>query len=67
MRQNAVNKGLDPDDWRQLTATMPFGRIAEPEEVADLCAFLVSDRAAYISGTVVTIDGGLSARGHLFG
>ena len=67
MRQNATNKGLDPDDWRQLTATMPFGRLAEPEEVADLCAFLVSDRAAYISGTVVTIDGGLSARGHLFG
>jgi len=67
MRQNAANKGLDPDDWRQLTATMPFGRLAEPEEVADLCAFLVSDRAAYISGTVVTIDGGLSSRGHLFG
>ena len=67
MRQNAENKGLDPDDWRQLTATMPFGRLAEPEEVADLCAFLVSDRAAYISGTVVTIDGGLSSRGHLFG
>ncbi len=66
MRQNAVNKGLDPDDWRQLTTTMPFGRLAESEEVADLCAFLVSDRAAYISGTVVTIDGGLSARGHLF-
>ena len=67
MRQNASNKGLDPDDWRQLTTTMPFGRLAEPEEVGDLCAFLVSDRAAYISGTVVTIDGGLSARGHLFG
>jgi len=67
MRQNATNKGLDPDDWRQLTATMPFGRLAEPQEVAELCAFLVSDRAAYISGTVVTIDGGLSARGHLFG
>ncbi|MBQ0719751.1 MAG: SDR family oxidoreductase [Gammaproteobacteria bacterium] len=67
MRQNASNKGLDPDDWRQLTTTMPFGRLAEPAEVADLCAFLVSDRAAYISGTVVTIDGGLSSRGHLFG
>ncbi len=66
MRQNATNKGFDPDDWRQLTTTMPFGRLAEPEEVADLCTFLVSDRAAYISGTVVTIDGGLSARGHLF-
>ncbi|OUS12470.1 short-chain dehydrogenase [Gammaproteobacteria bacterium 53_120_T64] len=66
MRQNAVKNGIDPDNWHLLTASMPFGRLAEPEEVADLCAFLVSDRAAYISGTVVTIDGGLSARGHLF-
>ena len=45
---------------------MPFGRPAEPAEVADLAAFLVSDRAAYINGTLITIDGGLSARGHLF-
>ena len=67
MRQNAINKGIDPDNWRQLTESMPFGRLAEPREVADLCAFLVSDRAAYISGTVVTIDGGLSSQGHLFG
>lgn len=32
----------------------------------DLAVFLVSSRAAYISGTVVTIDGGLSSKGHLF-
>lgn len=66
MKQTARVKGIDPDDWRQLTADMPFGRPAEPEEIADLAVFLASDRAAYISGTVMTIDGGLSSRGRLF-
>jgi NAD(P)-dependent dehydrogenase (short-subunit alcohol dehydrogenase family) len=36
----------------------PLGRIGRPEEVADLIAFLVSDRAAYITGSIMTIDGG---------
>jgi NAD(P)-dependent dehydrogenase (short-subunit alcohol dehydrogenase family) len=66
MQQNAVAKGLDSQEWRQLTAHLPFGRPGEPNEVADLVAFLASDRATYISGTLVTIDGGLSARGRLF-
>ncbi len=66
MEQNAVAKGLAAERWRELTGDLPFGRPAEQAEVADLAAFLVSDRAAYISGTLVTLDGGLSARGHLF-
>lgn len=66
MEQNAVAKGLPAERWRELTGNLPFGRPAEPSEVADLAAFLVSDHAAYLSGTLVTIDGGLSARGHLF-
>jgi NAD(P)-dependent dehydrogenase (short-subunit alcohol dehydrogenase family) len=41
---------------------MPFGRAAEPDEVADLAVFLASDRASYISGVVMTLDGGQSAR-----
>ncbi len=65
MEQNAVARGLPAERWRELSGDMPFGRPAEPAEVADLAAFLVSDRAAYISGTLVTIDGGLSARGRL--
>jgi NAD(P)-dependent dehydrogenase (short-subunit alcohol dehydrogenase family) len=49
--------------WQALLDRMPAGRPGQPEEVADLAAFLVSDRAAYISGTIVTIDGGLSSQG----
>jgi len=41
----------------------PGGRPAEADEVANLIAFLASPRAGYISGTVVTIDGGLASRG----
>ncbi len=52
----------DSGRWRELLTQSPMGRAAEPEEVADLVVFLSSDRAAYINATVITIDGGASAR-----
>ena len=63
MRGVAEDKGRDPDDWRSELSGLPFGRPGTAAEVADLVAFLASKRASYISGTVVTIDGGSSARG----
>jgi NAD(P)-dependent dehydrogenase (short-subunit alcohol dehydrogenase family) len=52
--------------WKEILAkmstTLPFQRTGDPAEVADLACFLASARAAYISGTVVTIDGGASTR-----
>ncbi|MDP6706748.1 MAG: short-chain dehydrogenase/reductase [Alphaproteobacteria bacterium] len=63
MRGSAQDKGLDPNDWRSLLTGLPFGRPGTAAEVADLVVFLASSRASYISGTVVTIDGGNSARG----
>ena len=42
-----------------ITASVPLARIGSPEEVAHLAVFLLSDKAAYITGEVIKIDGGL--------
>lgn len=41
-----------------LTAATPLGRIAEPEEIAAMAAFLASDDASFLTGSVLTVDGG---------
>ena len=51
----------DPKElYKELSVQVPLGRIGDAEEYADLVAFLVSDRAAYITGVAINIDGGLS-------
>jgi NAD(P)-dependent dehydrogenase (short-subunit alcohol dehydrogenase family) len=45
----------------QLLQGAPMGRAGEPEEVAELACFLASDRAPFINGAVIPIDGGLTA------
>jgi len=47
--------------FRRYGASHPIGRIGEPEEVAELIAFLASDKAAFITGSDHRIDGGLTA------
>lgn len=44
----------------EVTARIPLRRIASPQEVAQTAVFLLSDRAAYMTGCVVTVDGGYS-------
>ena len=56
-RRQAAGDSLE-DYYARLGADVPLGRIGRAEEVADLVAFLVSPRAAYITGTAVAIDGG---------
>jgi 3-oxoacyl-[acyl-carrier protein] reductase len=51
---------LSEDRRRELAASVPIGRMAEPEEVACAIAFLCSSAASYITGAVIPVDGGLS-------
>ncbi len=44
----------------QLQALVPLGRTAQPEEIAEAVGFLASAGAAYITGTVLPVDGGLA-------
>ena len=51
----------DPGVFERVAGWYPLGRIGEPEDVAGAALFLASDEAAWISGAVLPIDGGLSA------
>ena len=71
VRVNAVAPGyVETDmtstieDWRrkEIDARIPMGRFAKPAEIADVIAFLLSDDARYVTGAVVPVDGGFSAR-----
>jgi len=62
LRAQAAKDLGDAERWQELTKHMPYGRACEPSEIADLPLFLASDRAAYISGTVITVDAGQSQR-----
>jgi len=50
-----------PEEMKQAILKMtPLGRYGQPEEVAELAAFLAGDKASYISGQVIAIDGGIT-------
>ena len=51
----------DPDVFERVVKWYPLGRIGEPEDVAGAALFLASDDAAWISGAVLPVDGGLTA------
>jgi len=63
MKLRAKSELGDENRWRELAQKQPMGRAASVREVADLVTFLASPRASYMSGTVVTVDGGISGRG----
>lgn len=62
LKTRAETEKGNADEWQSLMAPMPMGRAATVQEVADVVAFLVSERASYVSGTVVSVDGGAGFR-----
>ncbi len=71
VRINAVGPGfietpllrnVDPAAHRQLVSLHPQGRLGTAEEVAELTAFLLSERASFVNGSYHLVDGGYSAR-----
>lgn len=71
IRVNAVTPGATPtpgahgivDDagWEVRRKATPLGRLGRPEDMAEAVAFLVSQRASYITGEILHVDGGLTA------
>ena len=69
IRVNAIAPGMVGSDrfkavlaekFAQKINDIPFGRLAEPEEIAQLCLFLASDASMYITGQVIGVDGGVT-------
>ncbi len=62
LKQRARDLFDDESRWRELMKSYPLGRPATVPELVDLIVFLASDRSGYTSGTIITVDGGISSR-----
>ncbi|MEX0307854.1 MAG: SDR family NAD(P)-dependent oxidoreductase [Ruegeria sp.] len=59
LRSGFAKRGFDPDSAvAELGKSVPLGRIAEPEDIADVIMFLASDAARYMCGALVEVNGG---------
>jgi glucose 1-dehydrogenase len=54
-----VSTMTDPEKLATLDAAIPLGRMAEPEEIGSVVAFLAGDGASYLTATTVFVDGGI--------
>jgi glucose 1-dehydrogenase len=60
-----INLGTmnDPASLKKLDSSIPLGRMARPEEIANVVAFLAGDRASYLTATTIFADGGIMQAG----
>jgi NAD(P)-dependent dehydrogenase (short-subunit alcohol dehydrogenase family) len=65
MKRRARDNLGDESRWQHYMKDYPGGRMGTDQEVADLITFLASPLAGYITGTIVTIDGGIAAYGSI--
>ncbi len=65
MQKEANDRFGTPERWGELMKPFPFERAGTSEEIACMVALLASDRSAYTTGTVITIDGGMANGGSL--
>jgi glucose 1-dehydrogenase len=49
----------DPQKMKTLDAAIPLGRMAEPQEIGSVVAFLAGDAASYLTATTIFVDGGI--------
>jgi NAD(P)-dependent dehydrogenase (short-subunit alcohol dehydrogenase family) len=57
----ATWEAATPGIVERLTAAIPLGRMADPRQIAEVAAWLLSDRASYVTGAIVPVDGGAGA------
>jgi 3-oxoacyl-[acyl-carrier protein] reductase len=57
--QTEMTGKLSEEQQESLKAQIPMGRVGEPEDVANVIVFLASDLAAYVTGQVIRISGGM--------
>jgi NAD(P)-dependent dehydrogenase (short-subunit alcohol dehydrogenase family) len=55
----------DPEQWRQIESSIPLGRAGTTDDIAGLTIFLSSRAGAYLTGTVIPLDGGLAGAGRV--
>jgi len=61
VEQQARAQGRSPEEFQaEINRRQPLGRIGRPEDVADLVVFLASERASFLTGVAITVDGGAS-------
>ncbi len=62
MYQTTLSRAREPERIRTaLVSQVPLGRVAQPNEIADLIVYLLSDESAFVTGAEMVIDGGLTA------